>query len=159
VPPAIALLNYMRNGTLSRIYFSQTGIFPYIINIAGRISEAAMGGGGAHSAPFYAVISLKRTSARSVRARRRGQNPRKYTIFLFFFPRLSDTQIARRGRNMSQLSLDLFMEVCLIPTHHPPLHPHPPPSNGHVIRFVTPSANFGISIVVGLKYSAYMCAF
>ncbi len=42
-------------------------------------------------------------------------------INLYFFSvsekvcgRLTDTQIERRGRNISQLSLDLFMEVSLV---------------------------------------------
>jgi hypothetical protein len=47
VPPAVALINYIRSGKLWRI-FSQTGIFAgfslHIINFAVRTSEAAMGG-------------------------------------------------------------------------------------------------------------------
>ncbi len=49
VPPAVALLNYIRSGIFWRI-FSQTGIFRgvslYIINFPVRISEAAIGGAG-----------------------------------------------------------------------------------------------------------------
>ena len=45
MPPVVALLNYIRSGKLWQI-FSQTGIFAgfslHIINLAVRISEAAM---------------------------------------------------------------------------------------------------------------------
>jgi hypothetical protein len=36
------------------------GFFLYIINFAGRISEAAIGGAGARSALFCGLMSLKR---------------------------------------------------------------------------------------------------
>ncbi len=47
-----------------------SGLFFYF----GGCSEAAMDGGGAHSAPFGVAMSSK-TGARSARARTRGQNP------------------------------------------------------------------------------------
>jgi hypothetical protein len=49
MPPAGALSNYISSGILWRI-FCQSGIFAgfslHIINLAVRISEAAMGGAG-----------------------------------------------------------------------------------------------------------------
>jgi hypothetical protein len=48
----------------------------FYINFGGQIrsSEAAMGGGGARSAPF-GVEEPRKTGARSARACTRGQNP------------------------------------------------------------------------------------
>jgi hypothetical protein len=51
------------------------GFSLYIINFAGRIREAAMGRGEAHSAPFLRVKEHKKTVVRSARARMRGKNP------------------------------------------------------------------------------------
>ncbi len=53
VPPAVALLNYLRNGIFR-------GFSLNIIIFAGRISEASMGGAGARSAPVNMLKSLKR---------------------------------------------------------------------------------------------------
>jgi len=56
-----------------------TGVFRgfslFIIIIAGRNSEAAMGGTGAPSAPVLRVKEPKKTVARSARLRTCGQNP------------------------------------------------------------------------------------
>ncbi len=46
VPPAVAFLHYLRSGIFR-------GFSLNIITFAGRISEAAMGGAGARSAPLY----------------------------------------------------------------------------------------------------------
>jgi hypothetical protein len=45
-------------------------------------SEAAMGGGGARSAPFGGGNELKKTGAHSARACTRGQNPLVFIIYL-----------------------------------------------------------------------------
>jgi hypothetical protein len=72
VPFAVALLNYMRSGTLYRI-FPQTwtfrGVFSIysIINIARRISEAAMGWAGDiifHIAGFLLYIIIRQKDQR-----------------------------------------------------------------------------------------------
>jgi hypothetical protein len=64
----------MRSDTLSRIFFPEleffAGLSPYSINIAGRISKAAMAGRGARSAPFVMLISKgRRVHAVNMRAR------------------------------------------------------------------------------------------
>jgi hypothetical protein len=78
VPPAVALLNYMRSDTLSRI-FPQTVIFAgfsiYHFFIAVRNSEAAMVGAGGAQRPVLRVKESKKIGERSARARTRGQNP------------------------------------------------------------------------------------
>jgi hypothetical protein len=48
----------MRSGFFPKLGFF-AGFSLYIINFAGRISEAAMGGAGARSALFCALMSLK----------------------------------------------------------------------------------------------------
>ncbi len=47
-----------------------------------RSSEVATRGKGARSAPFGGGNELKKTGARSARARTRGQNPLVYHIFI-----------------------------------------------------------------------------
>jgi hypothetical protein len=91
VPPAVALMNYMKSGILWRI-FCQTGTFRGVSStypslglkedilfleyfvIFGGCSEAAMGGLGAQR-PVRRGNAPKKTGARSARARTRGQNP------------------------------------------------------------------------------------
>jgi hypothetical protein len=78
VPLAVALSNYVKSGTLSRI-FSQTVIFRgfslKIIVIAARNGEAAIGGAGRAQRLVLRVDESKKTGARSARARTRGKNP------------------------------------------------------------------------------------
>jgi hypothetical protein len=70
----------MRSGNLSLV-FSQTGMFrwvfsvQYIINFAGRISEAVMGGAEGAQRPILLVQKPKKMGARSARARQCDQNP------------------------------------------------------------------------------------
>jgi hypothetical protein len=57
------------------LFFSEIWFSMYIINIAGRISEAAMGKGGEGAQQsFLPVNEPKKTGARSARARTHDQN-------------------------------------------------------------------------------------
>ncbi len=66
-----------------------------------RSSEAAMGRGGARSAPFCMLMSPKKTGVRSARARTRGQNPLVLHIFLQWFESVKQ-QPAGEGRGLSE---------------------------------------------------------
>ncbi len=50
----------------------------YIINFAGRISEAAMGGAGCAQRPALRVKESKKTGVRNARSRTLGKNPIDY---------------------------------------------------------------------------------
>ncbi len=75
--PAVALLNYMRSGTLSRI-FPKLGFFAgfslYINIIFRGNSEAVMGALGAQRPPMH-VNGPKKTGEHSARVRTRDQGP------------------------------------------------------------------------------------
>jgi hypothetical protein len=75
MPPAVALLYYMRSGRLLRI-FPKLGLFAgfslYIINFAGRNSEVAMGGAG-DIIYFRAQRSSFRVQHSSLRVLRRSE--------------------------------------------------------------------------------------
>ncbi len=128
------------------------GFLHKIINIAGRISEAANEGAGGAQRPVLRGNKPKRTSARSEKARRQGQNPQVYYIFYVYF---LGCQI-RKLRDEEEICRSWVWTSSWRCVWSPP--PPPPPKNGHVICFVTPSAKCSISNVAGLKYSAYMCA-
>jgi hypothetical protein len=74
VPPAFALLNYKTVRELYVIHFR--GFFPpyriflYFISFARRISEAAVAGRGARSAPFCVIKEPKKICVRTC-----GKNP------------------------------------------------------------------------------------
>jgi hypothetical protein len=60
------------------------GFYLYIINIAGRICEAAMGGAEVAQRPVLPVKDPKKTGARCARARTRGQEPLLQTYSSLF---------------------------------------------------------------------------
>jgi hypothetical protein len=80
VPPAVVLLNYMRSGFFSLGFF--TGFSINIINFAGTISEAVMGGAGDAQHSVLRVKEHKKSGVRSTRARTCGKNPLVRAIFL-----------------------------------------------------------------------------
>jgi hypothetical protein len=87
-----------------RRFFSKLGYFARfsinIINIAGRISETAMGGAGARSAPFCLLMSLKRR-VRAVhgcaRAAKKIHLLKRNPDFVAFIPSTVHRQAAAGG--------------------------------------------------------------
>ncbi len=116
MPPAVALLNYMKM-TIKELYYSfaiffpRTGIFRgfylHIFNFAGRPNEAAMGGGGGgvpRSAQVLRVKEPKKTGVRNTRARTRGKKPlvlhtSRINILHFLNKKVKNFSICRTKRS------------------------------------------------------------
>ena len=88
MPPAVSLFNFMIAVLDFRGFFPKMGFFEgfslYIINFAGRISEAATGGAGGAQRSALFFTKPKKTGVCSSWAHMRGKNPLIYLIKIYY---------------------------------------------------------------------------